>query len=39
MPKVFEKNGFKFFFFANEGNPREPTHIHIRKGGNYLNFG
>ncbi|MCG9873278.1 MAG: DUF4160 domain-containing protein [Leptospiraceae bacterium] len=32
MPKVFEKDGYKFFFFSNEGNPLEPLHIHIRKG-------
>lgn len=32
MPKVFEKEGFKFFFFSNEGNPLEPCHIHVRKG-------
>ncbi|MDD5191329.1 MAG: DUF4160 domain-containing protein, partial [Dehalococcoidales bacterium] len=23
---------FKLFFYSNEGNPREPLHIHIRKG-------
>ena len=32
MPKIFEWNGYKFFFFSNEGIPREPCHIHIRKG-------
>ena len=32
MPKIFEKDGFKFFFFSNEGNPLEPCHIHVRKG-------
>jgi hypothetical protein len=32
MPKVFEWNGYKFFFFSNEGIPREPSHIHVRKG-------
>ena len=31
MPKVFEKNGYKFFFFANEGSPLEPIHLHVRK--------
>ena len=38
MPKVFEKNGYKFFFFANEGNPREPMHIHARKGEKLAKF-
>ena len=32
MPVIFRYGGFKFFFFSNEGNPREPTHIHVRKG-------
>jgi hypothetical protein len=31
MPKVFEWRGYKFFFFSNEGIPREPCHIHVRK--------
>ncbi len=29
MPTLLNKNGFKFFFYANE---REPMHIHILKG-------
>ena len=31
MPKVFEYDGFKYFFFSNEGSPLEPIHIHVRK--------
>lgn len=31
MPKVFSKNGYKFFFFSNEGDPLEPLHVHVRK--------
>jgi len=27
-----------FFFYANEGNPREPAHIHIRKAGAEAKF-
>ena len=34
MPKVFDFQGYTFFFFSNEGNPREPIHIHVRKDGN-----
>jgi hypothetical protein len=34
MPKVFEINGYKFFFYSNEGNPKERCHIHVRKAGN-----
>jgi len=32
VPKIFEWNGYKFFFFSNEGNPLEPRHVHVRKG-------
>ncbi|WP_168426649.1 DUF4160 domain-containing protein [Erwinia amylovora] len=30
MPVILRLNGFKFFFYSNEGNPREPAHIHVR---------
>ncbi|ADV81095.1 DUF4160 domain-containing protein [Terriglobus saanensis] len=29
MPTVFRHLGFRFFFYANEGTPREPVHIHV----------
>lgn len=32
MPVVFWFKRIKFFFFSNEGSPREPVHIHVRKG-------
>ncbi len=32
MPVVFRHKGIRFFFYANEGNPREPLHIHIQRG-------
>ena len=32
MPKVFDWNGYRFHFFSNEGDPREPLHIHVEKG-------
>lgn len=38
MPKILEYQGYKFFFFSNEGNPLEPMHIHIRKGGKLAKF-
>ncbi|WKN40836.1 DUF4160 domain-containing protein [Tunicatimonas pelagia] len=31
MPTVLLINGFRFFFYSDEGN--EPCHIHIKKGG------
>ncbi|MDQ3015894.1 MAG: DUF4160 domain-containing protein [Bacteroidota bacterium] len=36
MPNVFRKDGYRFFFFSNEGN--EPPHIHIELGGAYAKF-
>lgn len=30
MPKVFEKDGYKFFFYSNE---HSPIHVHVRYGG------
>ncbi len=38
MPKVFDWNGYRFHFFANEGDPREPVHIHVRKGRDNAKF-
>lgn len=29
MPKVFEKEGYKFFFYSNE---HSPIHVHVRYG-------
>jgi hypothetical protein len=33
MPIVFRWNGYRFHFFANEGDPREPAHVHISRAG------
>ena len=33
MPSVFQERGFRFFFYSNEGSPREPVHIHVEKDG------
>ena len=33
MPVVFREGGFEFYFYSNEGNPREPLHIHVRRSG------
>ena len=33
MPVVFRYQGFRFFFYSNEGHPREPVHVHVRAGG------
>jgi hypothetical protein len=31
MPVVFRVNGIRFHFFSNEGDPREPLHIHAQR--------
>ena len=33
MPVVFRRGGLRYFFFSNEGSPREPPHVHVRGGG------
>jgi hypothetical protein len=33
MPSIFVIQGHRFFFYFNEGDPREPMHVHMRKGG------
>jgi hypothetical protein len=30
MPKIFEKEGYRFFFYSNEHGP---IHVHVRYGG------
>lgn len=29
MPVIFRQDGFRFLFYANEGSPREPMHVHV----------
>lgn len=29
MPKVFTKDGFRFFFYSND---HAPIHVHVRRG-------
>ena len=33
MPTILRRDGLRFAFFSNEGNPREPPHVHISAGG------
>ena len=30
MPTIFEKDGFRFFFYSND---HRPIHVHVRYGG------
>ena len=38
MPVVFRQSGYRFFFYSNEGDPREPIHIHVMKDGCMARF-
>ncbi len=31
MPTIFRWNGYRFYFFSNEGH--EPPHVHVDKAG------
>jgi hypothetical protein len=31
MPVVFRHLGIRFYFFSNEGDPREPLHVHASR--------
>ncbi len=33
MPVVLRYKGLTFFFYSNEGSPREPLHVHVRGAG------
>lgn len=38
MPVILRINGFKFFFYSNEGKPLEPAHIHVRNADGEAKF-
>ncbi len=33
MPVVLRDSGLRYFFYSNEGLPREPPHVHVKGGG------
>jgi hypothetical protein len=33
MPLVLRIDGFRFHFYSDEGDPREPVHIHVAQAG------
>ncbi len=33
MPVIFRQGGLRYFFYSNEGLPREPRHVHVKGGG------
>jgi Domain of unknown function (DUF4160) len=38
MPVIFRHEGYRYFFYSYEGEPREPPHIHVRKGDSEAKF-
>ncbi len=36
MPTLFVIDGYRFFFFSNEGH--EPVHVHVEKAEKYAKF-
>lgn len=30
MPVILRQQGYRFFFYSNEGDPLQPAHIHVR---------
>lgn len=38
MPEVFRHGPYRFFFYSNEGDPREPVHVHVREGRSTAKF-
>jgi hypothetical protein len=38
MPTIFRHDGYRFFFYSNEGDPREPAHMLVRKAGAEAKF-
>jgi Domain of unknown function (DUF4160) len=38
MPVVFRQDGYRFLFYSDEGEPREPVHVHVRRGRDNAKF-
>jgi len=38
MPTILRDDGYRFFFYSDEGNPPEPPHTHVRQGGDEAKF-
>lgn len=38
VPTIFNHRDFRFFFYSNEGSPREPVHVHVEKDGDEAKF-
>jgi Domain of unknown function (DUF4160) len=38
MPTIFRHDGYRIFFFSNEGEPKEPMHVHVKRAGDEAKF-
>ena len=38
MPTILREDGCRFFFYSDEGNPREPPHVHVTSGEKVAKF-
>ena len=38
MPTILREDGYRFFFYSDEGNPREPPHVHVTQGDKVAKF-
>ena len=38
MPTLLREGPYRFFFYSDEGDPREPPHIHVTGGDQIAKF-
>lgn len=38
MPVLLREGPYRFYFYSDEGNPREPPHVHVTAGKQIAKF-
>jgi hypothetical protein len=38
MPTLLREGPYRFFFYSDEGDPREPPHVHVTAGDQVAKF-
>jgi hypothetical protein len=38
MPTLLREGPYRFFFYSDEGDPREPPHVHVAAGDQVAKF-
>jgi hypothetical protein len=38
MPTLLREGPYRFFFYSDEGDPREPPHVHVAAGERLAKF-